>query len=117
MRWRWWCFALVLFASSAAADIFHVAPPPAGSDLHDGGPGQPWATLQHAADSVQAGDAVIVHAGAYVGMHITTSGAPGSPIEFRVADGEYEAGGRIFQDGFESSDAGGVSPPAWLFLL
>jgi Right handed beta helix region len=78
----------VLFASSAAADIFYVAPPPAGSDLNDGSPGQPWATLQHAADSVQAGDTVIVNGGAYAGMYITTSGTPGSPIAFQVADGE-----------------------------
>jgi parallel beta-helix repeat protein len=43
----------------------------------------------------------------------------GNPRPFGPAwdAGCYEAGGRIFRDGFESSDAGGVSPPAWLFLL
>jgi parallel beta-helix repeat protein len=88
MKRSWWWCGFVLLASSAAAETFHVAPSPAGSDLNDGSPGLPWATLQHAADSVQAGDTVIVHGGAYAGMQITTSGTMGSPIEFRVAEGE-----------------------------
>ena len=70
------------------ADTFHVSPPPAGSDANPGTEADPWASLQHAADSVSAGDTVIVHPGDYVGMYIDVSGTAGSPIVFRGADGE-----------------------------
>ncbi|MEL7061347.1 MAG: hypothetical protein AAGN46_15090, partial [Acidobacteriota bacterium] len=71
----------------AGGATFHVAPPPDGSDAHPGTAAQPWATLQHAADSVAAGDTVLVASGDYVGMHLTTSGTPAQPIVFRAADG------------------------------
>lgn len=78
----------VLISAAASADTFHVAPPPAGSDANPGTEADPWATLQHAADQVSAGDTVIVHAGDYVGMYLDVSGTTGSPIVFRGADGE-----------------------------
>lgn len=73
---------------AVGADTFHVAPPPAGSDANPGTEGAPWATLQHAADNVVAGDTVIVHDGDYVGMQVAVSGTAGSPITFRAATGE-----------------------------
>ncbi|MDA8016746.1 MAG: right-handed parallel beta-helix repeat-containing protein [Thermoanaerobaculia bacterium] len=85
----------------ASADTFHVAPPPAGSDTHPGTQGEPWATLQHAADSVAAGDTVIVHEGDYVGMQIVVSGTAGSPIAFRAASGETP---RIVADNASTPD-------------
>lgn len=80
--------AVLALAAAAPAATYHVAAPPAGADANPGSALAPWATLQHAADSVVAGDTVIVHGGDYVGMQITTSGAPGMPITFTVAAGE-----------------------------
>jgi len=73
-----------LFAS--AGTTYWVAPPPAGDDANPGTAGQPWATLQHAADVVLAGDTVIVRAGSYAGFQITTSGSSTDPIAFRAED-------------------------------
>ena len=67
---------------------YYVAPPGDGGD--DANPGSefaPWATLQHAADSVVAGDTVIVRPGQYTGMMIQTSGTPGQPITFKTEGG------------------------------
>ena len=80
--------SLLALSASAKADTFHVAPPPDGSDANPGSSSDPWATLQHAADSVSAGDTVIVHDGDYAGMYLDVSGTAGSPIVFRGADGE-----------------------------
>jgi parallel beta-helix repeat protein len=65
---------------SAWAATYYVAPPPGGSDANPGTFSSPWATLQKAADTIQAGDTVLVRAGQYAGGHFTTSGLPGSPI-------------------------------------
>ncbi|MBZ0113297.1 MAG: right-handed parallel beta-helix repeat-containing protein [Thermoanaerobaculia bacterium] len=75
---------MITFAASAAhAATYYVAPPASGgSDGNPGSFGQPWATLQHAADTVIAGDTVFVRSGSYTGFHLTTSGTVGSPITF-----------------------------------
>jgi parallel beta-helix repeat protein len=57
---------------------------PLGSDAGDGSEGAPWKTLQKAADSVQAGDTVLVRPGNYAGFYLETDGAAGSPITFRA---------------------------------
>lgn len=72
-------------AGAAGAATYHVDP--AGSDAQAGTAGFPWATLQHAADSVAAGDTVIVHAGPYDGFNLTASGTAGSPIAFSAEPG------------------------------
>ncbi len=54
---------------------------------NDGGKGSaalPWKTLQHAADSVAAGDTVVVRSGTYAGFTQTQSGSENSPIIFRA---------------------------------
>ena len=51
---------------------FYVAP--TGNDGNAGGSGTPWRTLQHAADTVRAGDTVIVRAGQYTGFDLRTDG-------------------------------------------
>ena len=71
-RWRWWLAVVVIFAAIAlpmealgvthapsalgsaafAGCRFWVAPPPTGNDTNDGSASQPWATLQHAAETV-----------------------------------------------------------------
>ncbi len=55
---------------------------PGGSDSDPGSQGSPWATLQHAANTVQAGDTVHVLAGTYTGFDLRTSGTPSAPIQF-----------------------------------
>src|SRR5262249_29322783 len=53
-----------------------------GSDGGNGSSATPWATLQHAADTVKAGDTVIVRAGNYKGFDMFTSGTATAMIKF-----------------------------------
>jgi hypothetical protein len=73
--------------SSAEGSTYWVA-----TDGDDEGPGsmdQPWATLQHAADSVGPGATVIVRGGVYEQrLEVRVSGEPGRPITFAAASGE-----------------------------
>ena len=68
-------------AQLARAADYYVAP---GGDDGVAGTsvGAPWATLQHAADVVAAGDTVHVAAGNYAGFYLETSGTAGQPIAF-----------------------------------
>ena len=74
---------LTILAGTARAATYHVSP--GGSDANAGSAGAPWATLQHAADEVAAGDTVLVHDGTYRGFQIETSGTAGAPIVFLAA--------------------------------
>lgn len=94
------CAAFVV-AAGLGADELHVAPPPAGSDAQSGTAGSPWATLRHAADQVDPGDVVIVHAGDYTGFQLTASGTEAMPIVFRAADGDVV---RIVEDNPSTPD-------------
>ncbi|MCP3962578.1 MAG: hypothetical protein GY719_32460, partial [bacterium] len=69
-------------------ETFYVAPPPGGDNGNPGTLASPWATLQHAADTVQPGDTVLVRAGSYAGAHFTTSGTAAQPIVLRAFAGE-----------------------------
>ena len=77
-------FLLLGLAATGSGSVwgatYYVAPPPGGSDANPGTFAAPWATLQKAADTIQAGDTVLVRAGQYAGGHFTTSGTPGLPI-------------------------------------
>jgi len=75
---------VLLPVGTIEAAIYYVAPPPGGDDGNPGSLGAPWATLQKAADTVEAGDTILVRAGQYVGAHFTTSGSSGSPIILSV---------------------------------
>src|SRR5947209_722151 len=59
-----------------------------GSDAAAGTGAAPWATLQHAADSVRAGDTVLVRAGNYAGFVMgwdaPTAGTAAAPITFQA---------------------------------
>lgn len=70
------------------AATYYVAPPPAGSDSNSGALESPWATLQHAADVIQAGDTVFLRAGGYAGAQFTTSGTAKMPITVMAYPGE-----------------------------
>jgi hypothetical protein len=59
----------------------------AGSDSAAGSSSTPWATLQYAANQVQAGDVVDVAAGNYSGFQLSTSGGASDPITFNFASG------------------------------
>jgi uncharacterized protein (TIGR03382 family) len=69
-----------LLASTASASTWHVAA--TGSDAAAGSDTAPFATIQHAADRVQPGDTVMVHAGTYTGFTVEKSGTQGAPILF-----------------------------------
>jgi len=74
-------------AEQTAGPTFWVATD--GDDAGSGSRDEPWATLQHAADAVDAGATVYVRAGTYpqrVELHV--SGEPGRPITFMPAPGE-----------------------------
>lgn len=68
-----------------AADTFYVAP--GGSDANPGSSALPWATLQHAAELVDAGDLVHVLPGNYRGFDLRTSGTANARIIFRGQPG------------------------------
>lgn len=81
-------FVLAVIASfGAAAETYYVGAGAGASDANAGSLSAPWATLQHAADTVVAGDTVIVASGEYVGFNLTTSGLPGLRITFSAQPG------------------------------
>ena len=62
----------ILLTGHVAASTFYVA-----TTGNDGGAGtatMPWATLQHAVESVGPGDVILVRAGTYLGARIENSG-------------------------------------------
>ncbi len=98
-----------LAAWSASAALFHVT-----MDGNDGWPGssdQPWATLQHAANLVGAGDTVLVGPGTYSGFRLTTSGTAAAPIWFSGQPGAMIVGNNAFTPdavNFESVSHAGI---------
>ena len=57
---------IITFSTATAAQgVYHVVPPPLGSDANPGTESQPWATIAKANQDLQAGDTVLVHAGTY----------------------------------------------------
>ncbi|HEU4665179.1 MAG TPA: right-handed parallel beta-helix repeat-containing protein [Dokdonella sp.] len=67
---------------------YHVAP--GGDDAHDGSASSPWASIQHAVDTVAAGEAICVHAGVYNELvTITHSGSDAAgPIVLQAVPGD-----------------------------
>ena len=80
---------LLLFAAPLShAATYYVAPPPGGDDGNPGTLAAPWATIQHAADTVQPGDTVQVRGGSYAGGYFETSGTAALPIVLENYPGE-----------------------------
>jgi MYXO-CTERM domain-containing protein len=101
----WLVGSIVLLAPSlATAETYVVAP--GGDDGASGLAGSPWATLQHAADSVVAGDTVSVEPGEYAGFNVTRSGSMGAPITFSAKPGVIitSPNGQTGQDGINIED-------------
>lgn len=74
--------------ASAGAATFYVAPPPTGNNGNPGSFGAPWATLQHAANTIGPGDTVIARAGQYAGFEVDIEASQALPVVFRGAPGE-----------------------------
>ena len=85
--------------------IRYVAlPASGGSDSNPGTSGSPWATLQHAANTVAAGNTVVVRAGTYFErLNIVTSGTNGSPITWIGETGAIIDGSRPAPTGWSPS--------------
>jgi hypothetical protein len=91
--------AVLLSAVAAGGATFYVAP--GGSDGADGSVEHPWATIQHAAESVRAGDTVHVAPGQYSRAVVTmASGTEAARIRF-VSDTPW--GARITTAGSDCS--------------
>lgn len=72
---------LVCLASGAFATTYYVSA--AGSDNNAGSAQAPWATLQHAVDTIAPGDTILVNSGTYVGCRI---GMPGNPSAVKTLE-------------------------------
>jgi parallel beta-helix repeat protein len=67
-------------------NVFYVSP--SGKNENPGTKALPWLTLPKAAQTLKAGQTVLVESGTYTeGLYIGTSGAPGKPITFGAAPG------------------------------
>jgi hypothetical protein len=62
---------------TAAQNVYYVST--TGNDGWDGSEATPWATLQHAVDTISAGDTILVKPGTYAGAHIDSSGTASQP--------------------------------------
>lgn len=62
----------VVLAGSASANTYFVAN--SGLDSNAGSQAAPWLTIQHAVDTIVAGDTIIVQPGSYAGCRIGKSG-------------------------------------------
>src|SRR4030042_2370980 len=78
----------------ASATTYYVST--TGNDNNEGTQAQPWRTIQKAANTLVAGDTVIVQAGNYSSqrVNITISGSSGKPIT-------YQAQGAVVMKGFK----------------
>jgi hypothetical protein len=64
---------------------FYVAPAPTGSDGNDGSQAAPWATIDHAIDTVPDGSAILVQPGTYNGrVHLDRTFAQGIVVRSEV---------------------------------
>jgi hypothetical protein len=112
MRYRSWLVGSLVFLVPALARAETYVVTVGGDDSASGLEGSPWATLQHAADSVGPGDTVLVEPGEYAGFNVTKSGTMGAPITFSALPGAtiLSENGQTGQDGIniEDTEGGGV---------
>lgn len=79
------CMLLLRGTHSSYAAMLYVDP--TGLDTNPGTDASPWRTLQHAANTANAGDTVVVRAGVYVGAKFSRSGQAAAPITFSGKSG------------------------------
>ena len=116
---------VLLLATAAQADIFHVAT--TGSDANLGTRTLPFRTIQHAADLAQPGDTIIVHTGVYRERvnpprggesdrkRITYQAAPGETVEIKgseIVKSWTKAKGDVWQVTLPNSFFGRFNPYA-----
>lgn len=101
-------YSLYLPLVAQPPPAYHVAP--GGSDSNPGTLTKPWKTIQRAANTLVAGETVIVHAGTYPEIvHETTSGTASTNMITYIADGTvrirqfYIEGDYIKVEGFTVS--------------
>ncbi len=101
-------FACAALPASARASTYHVST--AGDDSAAGSAMAPWRTVQHAADVVQAGDAVVIHAGTYAGFQVDARGTQAAPISFTGDGGTVTIDGTMTAD----QDAIHIENASWI---
>src|SRR5712691_12038585 len=69
--------AILGLGGTASAATFYVAPN--GNDTFNGSSSAPWATLQHAVETIAPGDTILVRSGTYAGCRIRNSGTTTAP--------------------------------------
>ena len=79
--------AALLACRAAFAASYYVAT--TGSDGASGSSSAPWATLQHAVDTIGPGDTIFVQAGSYLGCRIGISGLSTAPKTLQAAPGAH----------------------------
>lgn len=77
----------LLACPACLAGTFYVAT--TGSDGGSGSSSTPWATLQHAVDTIGPGDTILVESGTYVGCRIGNSGLQGNVKTLKTAPGAH----------------------------
>ncbi len=80
-------FALAAAVSVASATTYYVSNQ--GNDGHAGSLQQPWATLQHAVDTIAPGDTILVESGTYAGCRIGIPGGQKAPKTLQAAPGAH----------------------------
>lgn len=99
-----------------SAATYHVSQQPAAADDGPGSAEHPWKTIAKAAQSVQPGDRVFIHAGVYRETAVCkTSGASNAPIRFEAAPGEsvVMSGADVLGDWQRSEASKPVFAAAW----
>jgi len=69
--------AVLCLGATASAATYYVAPN--GNDTFNGSSFAPWATLQHAVETIAPGDTILVRSGTYAGCRIRNSGTVSAP--------------------------------------
>jgi parallel beta-helix repeat protein len=69
--------AALCLAGTASAATYYVATN--GNDTFNGSSTNPWATLQHAVETIAPGDTILVRSGTYAGCRIRNSGTVSLP--------------------------------------
>jgi hypothetical protein len=82
---------VMTLAAASFAALKYVAPPPTGGDFQDGTLSEPWATVNHAAQQLVAGDTLYIREGSYMLDDVIqpqNSGSSGDWITYAAYPGE-----------------------------
>ena len=82
-------FFIAAFVCAVQAGATEYFVSPKGDDAADGSAGQPWRTIQRAADIAKAGDTVTIRGGTYrEWVKPANAGRAGAPITYQATKGE-----------------------------